>query len=326
MAYVFKTNIANKGNYGGKRDLSSIKYIVIHYTANDGDTDENNGKYFKNNVVQVSAHYFVDDDSVTQSVPDDYVAYSVGGSKYSDCATTGGGKLHGMATNYNTLSIEICDDVRNGVVYPSAKTIENAIELTKKKMKEYNIPKENVIRHFDVSGKRCPAYWCGTSERESKWKTEFWNKLSTTASATATATTSVKKELYRVRKSWADAASQIGAFESLDNAKKACKSGYSVFDSSGKIVYSVVSATKTDNFLPARGYFKKGDVSVNVGKIASFMRKTFPLYTSRAALGNIYGDNLIKAVKEFQRRTGLEPDGYLGKLTLAKLEEFGFKR
>lgn len=188
MAYTFKTNLANKKNYGGKRNTSSIKYIVIHYTGNDGDTDENNAKYFKNNIVEASAHYFVDDDSVTQSVPDNYVAWSVGGSKYSDCAKTGGGKYYKKATNSNSLSIEICDDVKNGTVYPSAKTIANVIELTKKKMKEYNVSKENIIRHFDVTGKRCPAYWCGDSSKDSKWKTEFWNKLTT-----ATSTTTVNK-------------------------------------------------------------------------------------------------------------------------------------
>lgn len=179
MAYTFKTNIANRKNYGNKRNTSTIKYIVIHYTGNDGDTDENNGKYFKSRVTETSAHYFVDDDSVTQSVPDNYVAWSVGGSKRTDCDSTGGGKYYGKATNKNTLNIEICDDVKNGTVYPSAKTIDNAIELTKKKMKEYNIPKENVIRHFDVSGKRCPAYWCGTKSKDLEWKAEFWNKLST---------------------------------------------------------------------------------------------------------------------------------------------------
>lgn len=45
------------------------------------------------------------------------------------------------------------------------------------------------------------------------------------------------KELYRVRKSWADAASQIGAFAVLENAIKVCKTGYSVFDSKGNVVY-----------------------------------------------------------------------------------------
>lgn len=177
MAYDLKTNIANKANFGAKRVLSKIKYIVIHYTGNDGDTDENNGKYFKNNIVKASAHYFVDDDSVTQSVPDDYVAYSVGGKKYADCDRTGGGQYHGKCTNTNSISIELCDDVKNGVVYPSAQTIANAIEFTKAKMKEYGIPASNVIRHFDVTGKSCPAYWSGTPEKEAKWLSEFKNKL-----------------------------------------------------------------------------------------------------------------------------------------------------
>lgn len=172
-----KTQLANKANYGSSRSLSMIKYIVIHYTGNDGDTDENNGKYFKNNIVKASAHYFVDDDSITQSVPDNYVAWSVGGSKYSNASKTGGGKFYKICTNTNSISIEICDDVRNGVIYPSAKTIANALELTKHLMNKYSVPKENVIRHFDVTGKFCPAYWAGTSAKNEKWKTEFWDKL-----------------------------------------------------------------------------------------------------------------------------------------------------
>jgi N-acetylmuramoyl-L-alanine amidase len=93
MAYVFKKRIANRANYGYKRVLSRIKYIVVHYTANDGDSDEGNGNYFANHIIEASAHYFVDGDSITQSVPDDYVAYSVGGKKYTDCNKTGGGKF-----------------------------------------------------------------------------------------------------------------------------------------------------------------------------------------------------------------------------------------
>lgn len=84
--------------------------------------------------------------------------------------------------------------------------------------------------------------------------------------------------------------------------------------------------SKTDGFFPAHGYFKKGDTHENVGKIAAFMRKTFPSYTSEKALGNYYGDNLIKSIKEFQRRTNLTPDGCTGPLTLAMLEKYGFKR
>lgn len=185
MAYTLKKNLANKKNYGGKRNTSSIKYIVIHFTANDGDTDENNGKYFHNNVVKTSAHYFVDSDSVTQSVPDNYVAYSVGGTKYNN----GGGKYYGKCTNTNSISIELCDDVKDGKIYPSAKTIANAIELTKALMKKYGISASNVIRHYDVTGKSCPAYWYGSTEKDKKWKTEFHNKLTIQAKPT----TKVKK-------------------------------------------------------------------------------------------------------------------------------------
>ena len=46
------------------------------------------------------------------------------------------------------------------------------------KYDEYDIPKENVIRHFDVTGQPCPGYWAGTAAKNAKWKTEFWNKLS----------------------------------------------------------------------------------------------------------------------------------------------------
>ena len=190
MAYVLKENLANKKNYGAKRSLDKIKYIVIHFTANDGDTDENNGKYFKNNVVGASAHYFVDDDSVTQSVPDNYVAYSVGGGKYADCSVTGGGWYYKTVTNTNSISIEICDDVKNGVVYPSAATIENALAFRRVLMDRFGIPKKNVIRHFDVNGKPCPAYWCGNDAKNAKWTNEFWNKIDGT---TATAPTKAEK-------------------------------------------------------------------------------------------------------------------------------------
>ena len=185
-----KIDPANKKNYGRSRNLSSIKYIVVHYTANDGDTDENNGKYFKNNAVGSSAHYFVDDDSITQSVPDNHTAYHCG---------TNGKYKHASCRNSNSLSVELCDDVKNGVIYPSAATIANAVELVKLLMKKYNVPAANVIRHYDVTGKLCPAYWCGTAAKDKKWKTEFWNKLEESAPS-ASYKVKVTASLLNVRK------------------------------------------------------------------------------------------------------------------------------
>lgn len=141
--------MANKANYGNLRNTSDIKYLVYHYTANDGDSDEANGKYFRNNVVKASAHYFVDNDSVTRTVPDNYVAYSVGKNYGKD-------NLFGICTNANSLNIEICDEVKNGVYDFSESTLANAIELGKKLMKEYNIPNDRVVRHYDVCSKICP--------------------------------------------------------------------------------------------------------------------------------------------------------------------------
>ena len=195
MSYKLKKKYANKSNYGAKRSTSNIKYIVIHYTANDGDTDEGNANYFASRIIKASAHYFVDDDSVTQSVPDNYVAWSVGGSKYNNCKTTGGGKYYTKCTNSNSISIELCDTKKDCKIYPTKKTIENAIELTRKLMKKYNIPSTNVIRHFDVTGKTCPAYWCGTSEKNQLWKTEFHNKLSNSSSTPSNLSSHTSKKV-----------------------------------------------------------------------------------------------------------------------------------
>lgn len=168
MTYIVKTNYADKSNYGSYRNVSKIKYIVWHYTANDGDSDESNARYFKTANRKASAHYFVDDDSVTISVPDTYVAWSVGGSRYSNYKTTGGASLYKICTNTNSISIELCDTKKNGKYDVSDKTLENAIELTRQLMDKYDIPISNVIRHFDITGKNCPAYYVDNAK---------WNKV-----------------------------------------------------------------------------------------------------------------------------------------------------
>ena len=81
----------------------------------------------------------------------------------------------------------------------------------------------------------------------------------------------------------------------------------------------------TEKFLPAKGYWARYDKDKRVDKLSVFMYKTFPAYTNKKALGPLYGDYLWKSIKEFQRRTGLYPDGCTGPATYAKLKEFGFK-
>ena len=70
-------------------------------------------------------------------------------------------------------------------------------------------------------------------------------EISDSSPAPTTNTTSA--QLYRVRKSWGDAKSQLGAYKSLDNAKKECPNGYTVYDSNGNAVYSPSSSISNTN-------------------------------------------------------------------------------
>lgn len=104
-----KTRLCNCANYGGKR-TSKIEYIVIHYTANLGDTAKNNADYFARESVKASANYFVDESEVWQSVPDDRVAWHCGGGLQG----SGGHTYYGKCKNANSLGVEICMQDKQG--------------------------------------------------------------------------------------------------------------------------------------------------------------------------------------------------------------------
>ena len=92
-----------------------------------------------------------------------------------------------------------------------------------------------------------------------------------------------------------------------------------------------ISEEPTEDFFGGLGYFKDGDEHPNINKIAEFMLKTFPAYTSEKALGPVYGPYIKSSIKEFQRRAKLEGnydstvDGYTGPITLESLKKYGFQ-
>ena len=163
MALKFKKKRAKSVSFGSKRSTKNIKYIVIHYTGNKGDTAKNNADYFANgNTRQAGAHYFVDGGTyVYKSVPVDRTAWAVGGF-YTK--VNGAAKFYGKCTNANSLSIELCNSAKS---VPEA-TYKQVVELTKFLMKKYGVPASRVIRHWDVNGKTCPAPWIGTDNKS--WK------------------------------------------------------------------------------------------------------------------------------------------------------------
>lgn len=87
----------------------------------------------------------------------------------------------------------------------------------------------------------------------------------------------------------------------------------------------VVKVASSRSFLPAKGYWCKYDNDQRVAALASWMRKTFPAYTSAKALGPVYGNYLSKSVAQFQRNTGLYSDGMTGPKTYEMMQRYGFK-
>ena len=137
----------------------NIKYIVVHYTGNVGDTAYNNTKYFKSEYRGSSAHYFVDESSIWQCVEDKDVAWHCGAKKY----------YHAECRNANAIGVEMCSSVsRNSAVE------KNTAELVRYLMGKYNIDIDHVIRHYDVTLKDCPKTFLDNSVWE-KFKLQVMN-------------------------------------------------------------------------------------------------------------------------------------------------------
>ncbi len=150
----------NRANYTKGR-TQSIQYIVMHYTANDGDTAQNNATYFANNAVGASAHYFVDETGVVQSVDDTDTAWHCGATSY----------VHPTCRNANAMGIEMCSRKDgDGNYYMLEETVANALALTKTLMETHGISAGNVLRHYDVTGKSCPAPWVTHAVQWTKFK------------------------------------------------------------------------------------------------------------------------------------------------------------
>lgn len=144
--------------HGGSRALTSVKYIVLHYTAVKGDTAKNEATYFSRNTSRYAgAHYFVDQaGEIAQSIGMNLTAWSVGGSLYYGTDPA----YYGKCTNFNSVSIEMCDQVDKDA---SAKQIE-AVRWLINRIQSCCPNAKTIIRHYDVNGKPCPARYLETAK------------------------------------------------------------------------------------------------------------------------------------------------------------------
>lgn len=155
----------NSSNYRKKRN-DTIKYIVVHYVGASGTALENALYYSRTPNIGASAHYFVGHESengaIYQSVPESACAWHCGSET---------GKYYHACRNDSSIGIEMCCHIdAAGNWYFDKETVDSAAELIKSLMKKYSIPIENVIRHYDVTHKCCPAPFVNNPEEWNKFK------------------------------------------------------------------------------------------------------------------------------------------------------------
>lgn len=186
------------------------------------------------NMNDVRVHYYVDNICAWQNLP-----LNISGWHAADGSGNG---------NRRTIAIEcIMSSAYNST---DKKSEDNAAKLAAALLKKYNLSIDHLYTHtywLNVSdGKYGTVDYLNTAKNPYKtcplyilphWSAFKAKVQSYMNSGTSASTNPTIKQLYRVRKSWSNTKSQIGAFSSLENAKKACKPGYSVFDSNGNVVY-----------------------------------------------------------------------------------------
>jgi N-acetylmuramoyl-L-alanine amidase CwlA len=269
--------ILTKNDCYKKAQKITPKGIVVHSTGannpylkryvqpDDGVLGDN--KYdndWNRSGLSVCVHAFIGKDKngtvrVYQTLPFNYACWGVGnGSKGS--------------YNYNPayIQFEICEDALTDKKY-FTEAFNAAIEFCAYLVKEYNLSVDNIVSHKEAHARGYGSnhgdcdHWLKKFGKDMNWfRAEVKAKVNTPAVATT-------ETIYRVRKTWADTKSQIGAYKSLDNAKKACKSGYSVFDSKGNVVYTVAipAAIKVGSTVK----LKDGAKTYTGGSLAKFVYK-----------------------------------------------------
>lgn len=135
-----------------QKKLEEIRGIVVHYTANPGSTAQNNRDYFEGlkdgSGPKVSSHFVIGlDGEIVQCIPSSEWAYA------------------SNERNKDTLSIECCHPDESGKLNDA--TYQSLVELTSWLCCRFGLSEQDVIRHYDVTGKICPKYFV---EHEDAWE------------------------------------------------------------------------------------------------------------------------------------------------------------
>ena len=133
-------------------ETKKITGVVVHYTANPGATAMDNRNYFENlkdsHETKVSSNFVVGlEGEIVQCVPTWEEAYA------------------SNSRNIDTVSIECCHPDESGKF--NDKTYQSMVELSAWLCLKFDLDENDVIRHYDVTGKDCPKYFV---ENEKGWE------------------------------------------------------------------------------------------------------------------------------------------------------------
>lgn len=172
--------------------LASVKGIVLHWTANNGGTAKNHKTYFGNGGGgrYAGAHIFVDKTEALCIVPLNEVCYH---ANESTCRVK---KLFGKVGNYQgnanvtTIGVEMCVE-KNGTIHKD--TIDRTVNVVVELCKKFGLDDGDLYRHYDITGKNCPAPWVTKPSEWAKFKDAVQAKLEgKTNTSTTNKTTSEK--------------------------------------------------------------------------------------------------------------------------------------
>lgn len=138
----------NPFNYQRGR-AKPVSFLVYHYVGATGGAESNARYYHRTANIGASAHYFVGHGpapELWQSVPEADTAWHCGAKSY----------VHPSCRNTNSIGIEMCCKIGPSGWYIEEETLAAAAELGRDIMARYGIPIDNVVRHYDVTGKLCP--------------------------------------------------------------------------------------------------------------------------------------------------------------------------
>jgi hypothetical protein len=133
--------------------LKDVKSIFVHYTANPGTSAVQNRSYFEQlkdtHITSASSHFIIGyEGEIIQCIPLDEIGYAV------------------ATRNEDSISIECCYLEADGSF--TEETYQSLVTLLAWLTKSYELTEDDILRHYDCGGKRCPLYYV---ENETEWNT-----------------------------------------------------------------------------------------------------------------------------------------------------------